>query len=181
MCVKPVITYGYFTISYNEARKTICGDNKNWILIQTCRGLECESEVSSQRRCFWCHNDISLGRWVDVPAMLVRTFAQAVLLPCFWVLWQESIDRISPIATVPHRRLLRKSGDGKFYIHHHQINLSSVCVCVTSEQMQNFKCRGPVDVWMARANEDPSMSSCKRTCNYPVYRQWQPAKPRTGP
>jgi len=29
VCVKPVITYGYFTISYNEARKTICGDNKN--------------------------------------------------------------------------------------------------------------------------------------------------------
>ena len=126
VCVKPVITYGYFTISYNEARKTICGDNKNWILIQTCRGLECESEVSSQRRCFWCHNDISLGRWVDVPAMLVRTFAQAVLLPCFWVLWQESIARISPFATVPHRRWLRKSGDGKFYSHHHQINLSSV-------------------------------------------------------
>ena len=126
VCVKPVITYGYFTISYNEARKTICGDNKNWILIQTCRGLECESEVSSQRRRFWCHSDINLGRWVDVPAMLVRTFAQAVLLPCFWVLWQESIARISPFATVPHRRWLRKSGDGKFYSHHHQINLSSV-------------------------------------------------------
>ena len=29
VCVKPVITYGYFTISYDEARKTICGDNKN--------------------------------------------------------------------------------------------------------------------------------------------------------
>ena len=28
-------------------------------------------------------SDINLGRWVDVPAMLVRTFAQAVLLPCF--------------------------------------------------------------------------------------------------
>jgi hypothetical protein len=33
---------------------------------------------------------------------------------------------------------------------------------------------------MARANKDPSMQSCKRTCNFPVCRQWQAAKPRTG-
>ena len=30
------------------------------------------------------------------------------------------------------------------------------------------------------ANEDAAMFLWKRTCNFPVFRQWQPAKPRTG-
>ena len=32
------------------------------------RGMECESEVSIQRRRFWFHSGMTLGRWSHVPA-----------------------------------------------------------------------------------------------------------------
>ena len=42
-----------------------------------------------------------------------------------------------------------------------------LCVCKTLHQrVKTWKSRGPVDAQMARANGDPSMSLCKRTCNF---------------
>ena len=39
---------------------------------QYCRGLEYDSEVSNQRRRFWCHSDMIPGRWNHVPAIWLR-------------------------------------------------------------------------------------------------------------
>ena len=43
-----------------------------------CRGLECESEVSSQRRRFWFHSDMILGRWDHVPAFYFLRYGKGL-------------------------------------------------------------------------------------------------------
>ena len=57
-----------------------------------------------------------------------------------------------------------------------------VCVCVNHLE----RCKtsnlagGRWGTLQSAANEDAAMFLWKRTCNFPVFRQWQPAKPRTG-
>ena len=46
--------------------------------------MECESEVSIQRRRFWFHSDMTLGRWSHVPAPVFNcwTSCYTTLFPC---------------------------------------------------------------------------------------------------
>ena len=60
----------------------------------------------------------------------------------------------------------------------------SVCLSVCVNHLERCKTSnlagGRWGTLQSAANEDAAMFLWKRTCNFPVFRQWQPAKPRTG-
>ena len=78
------------------------------------------------------------------------------------------------------------SGDGIILVGLYFFKISFwdryLCVCVNHLE----KCKtsnlagGRWGTLQSAANEDAAMFLWKRTCNFPVFRQWQPAKPRTG-
>ena len=57
-----------------------------------------------------------------------------------------------------------------------------MCVCVNHLKRckTSYLAGGRWGTLQSAANEDAAMFLWKRTCNFPVFRQWQPAKPRTG-
>ena len=57
-----------------------------------------------------------------------------------------------------------------------------MCVCVNYLERckTSYLAGGRWGTLQSAANEDAAMFLWKRTCNFPVFRQWQPAKPRTG-
>ena len=60
--------------------------------VETSRGLKYDSEVSNQRRRFWNHSDMILGRWNHVPAPIHETWwSTNVWIPRGFLVWTSCL------------------------------------------------------------------------------------------
>ena len=83
------------------------------------------------------------------------------------------------------RRIPRHyTGDRYFDILQLYTRVNSTLISVCVNHLERCKTSnlagGRWGTLQSAANEDAAMFLWKRTCNFPVFRQWQPAKPRTG-